>query len=79
VYDSPIQRAACTAVNKRTQKERRAEAFAVDGPAIVDCIAAVDALPNIPHIELDLANHYAIAKIKEAMLAVAAWPPTRES
>jgi hypothetical protein len=71
VYDSAIQRAARAAVNKRTQKERRAEAFAVDGPAIVDCIVAVDELPNIPHIELDLASHYAIAKIKEAVMAVA--------
>jgi hypothetical protein len=71
VYDSPIQRAARATVNKRTQKERRAESFAVDGPAIVNCIVAVDELPDIPHIELDLASHYAIAKIKEAVMAAA--------
>jgi hypothetical protein len=71
VYDSPIQRAARATVNKRTQKERRAESFAVDGPAIVDCIIAVDELPDIAHIELDLASHHAIAKIKEAVMAVA--------
>jgi hypothetical protein len=66
-----IQRAASAAVNKRTQKEgRAAEAFAVDGPAIVDCVVAADELPNIPHIELDLASHYAIAKIKETVIAV---------
>jgi len=47
-----------------------AEAFAVDGPAIVDCVVAADELPNIPHIELDLAAHYAIAKVKEAVIAV---------
>src|SRR6516162_4914289 len=45
-------------------------AFAVDGPAIVDCVVAADELPNIPHIELDLAAHYAIAKVKEAVIAV---------
>jgi len=47
-----------------------AEAFAVDGPAIVDCVVAADELPNIPHIELDLAAHYAVAKVKEAVIAV---------
>src|SRR6516225_3084361 len=47
-----------------------AEAFAVDGPAIVDCVVAADELPNIPHIELDLAAHYAMAKVKEAVIAV---------
>jgi hypothetical protein len=47
-----------------------AEAFAADGPAIVDCVVAADELPNIPHIELDLAAHYAIAKVKEAVIAV---------
>jgi thiamine pyrophosphate-dependent acetolactate synthase large subunit-like protein len=47
-----------------------AEAVAVDGPAIVDCVVAADELPNIPHIELDLAAHYAIAKVKEAVIAV---------
>ncbi|WP_407179290.1 thiamine pyrophosphate-binding protein [Bradyrhizobium sp. STM 3562] len=47
-----------------------ADAFAVDGPAIVDCVVAADELPNIPHIELDLAAHYAIAKVKEAVIAV---------
>jgi pyruvate dehydrogenase (quinone) len=46
------------------------EAFAVDGPAIVDCVVAPDEMPNVPHIELDLAAHYAIAKVKEALIAV---------
>jgi len=45
-------------------------AFAVDGPAIVDCVVAADELLNVPHIELDLAAHYAIAKIKEAVIGV---------
>src|SRR5262245_25121704 len=47
-----------------------AEALAVEGPAIVDCVVAADELPNIPHIELDLAKNYAIAKVKEAVIAV---------
>jgi pyruvate dehydrogenase (quinone) len=46
-----------------------AEAFAVDGPAIVDCVVAADELPNMPHIDLGLAKNYAIAKIKEAVIA----------
>src|SRR5262252_5222698 len=41
-----------------------AEALAVDGPAIVDCVVAADETPNLPHIELELVSHYAIAKIK---------------
>src|ERR1700688_127110 len=46
------------------------EAFASDGPAIVDAVVAADELPNLPHIELETAGHYAVAKIKEALLAV---------
>jgi len=65
-----IQRAASAAVNKRTQKRGRAEAVAVDASAIVDCIVAADELPDIPHIELDLASRYDIAKVKEAVIAV---------
>ena len=45
-------------------------ALAVDGPAIVDVVVASDEMPNMPHIELEQAGHYAIAKIKEAVLAV---------
>lgn len=45
------------------------EAFAVDGPAIVDCVVAADEMPNVPHIDLDQASRYAIAKIKEAVIA----------
>jgi pyruvate dehydrogenase (quinone) len=46
------------------------EALVVDGPAIVDAVVASDEMPNMPHIELEQAGHYAIAKIKEAVLAV---------
>jgi thiamine pyrophosphate-dependent acetolactate synthase large subunit-like protein len=47
-----------------------AEALAVDGPAIVDVIVPADEMPNMPHIDLEQAGHYAMAKIKEAVLAV---------
>src|ERR1700723_1782304 len=46
------------------------QAFAVDGPAIVDAVVAADEMPNLPHIELEAVGHYAVAKIKEALLAV---------
>jgi pyruvate dehydrogenase (quinone) len=46
------------------------EALAVEGPAIVDCVVAADEMPNMPHIELEQAGNYALAKIKEAVLAV---------
>jgi pyruvate dehydrogenase (quinone) len=46
-----------------------AEALAADGPAIVDCVVVADEMPNMPHIDLGLAKNYAIAKIKEAVIA----------
>jgi pyruvate dehydrogenase (quinone) len=48
------------------------EAFAVDGPAIVDAVVAADEIPNLPHVNLDTLGHFALAKIKEAVLAVTA-------
>jgi thiamine pyrophosphate-dependent acetolactate synthase large subunit-like protein len=45
-------------------------AFNADGPAIVDCVVAADEMPNFPHLELDKVGNYALAKIKEAILAV---------
>jgi thiamine pyrophosphate-dependent acetolactate synthase large subunit-like protein len=47
-----------------------AEAFAAEGPAIVDCVVAPDEMPNVPHIDPELAGHYVVAKIKEAVIAV---------
>jgi pyruvate dehydrogenase (quinone) len=47
-----------------------AGALAIDGPAIVDAVVASDEMPNMPHVELEQAGHYAMAKIKEAVLAV---------
>ena len=46
------------------------QALSIDGPAIVDCVVAADEMPNFPHLELDKIGHYAVAKIKEAVLAV---------
>ena len=46
------------------------EAFAIDGPAIIDCVVPADEMPNLPHIELDQIGNYAVAKIKEAIHAV---------
>jgi pyruvate dehydrogenase (quinone) len=46
------------------------EALKADGPAIVDCVVAADEMPNFPHLELDKIGHYAVAKIREAIIAV---------
>jgi pyruvate dehydrogenase (quinone) len=57
---------------KRPQdlKAALSEAFAVDGPAIVDAVVAADEIPNMPHIELEQIGNFALAKMKEAVLAV---------
>jgi pyruvate dehydrogenase (quinone) len=47
-----------------------AEAFAIDGPAIVDAVVVGNEMPNMPHVDLEQIGHFAIAKIKEAVLAV---------
>jgi pyruvate dehydrogenase (quinone) len=46
------------------------EALKVDGPAIVDCVVAADEMPNLPHIDLETVGNVAMAKIREALLAV---------
>ncbi len=46
------------------------EALKVDGPAVVGCVVAADEMPNLPHIDLETVGHYAVAKIREALLAV---------
>jgi pyruvate dehydrogenase (quinone) len=51
-------------------KAALAEAFAIDGPAIVDAVVVANELPNLPHLDLDMVEHFALAKIKEALLAV---------
>ncbi len=51
-------------------KDAIAAALAADGPAIVDCVVVPDEIPNFPHLELDKIGNYAVAKMKEAVLAV---------
>jgi pyruvate dehydrogenase (quinone) len=46
------------------------EALSVDGPAIVDAVVANDEMPNMPHIELEQVGQFALAKAREAVLAV---------
>jgi pyruvate dehydrogenase (quinone) len=46
------------------------EALAADGPAIVDAVVVADEMPNLPHVDLEQIGHFAVAKIKEAVLAV---------
>jgi thiamine pyrophosphate-dependent acetolactate synthase large subunit-like protein len=46
------------------------KAFASDRPAIVNAVVAADELPNLPHLEFGTVQHVAIAKLKEAMLAL---------
>jgi pyruvate dehydrogenase (quinone) len=51
-------------------KDAISEAFKVDGPAIIDAVVAADEMPNLPHIDLETVSHFAMAKIKEAVLTV---------
>lgn len=45
-------------------------ALDADGPAIVDAVVASDETPNVPHLEASVIGNFALAKIKEAVLAV---------
>src|SRR6201998_2688658 len=45
------------------------EAFAMDGPAIVDAAVVANELPNLPHLELEMLGNVALAKVREAMLS----------
>jgi pyruvate dehydrogenase (quinone) len=51
-------------------KAALSEALAVEGPAIVDAVVPADEMPNMPHIELEQVGNFALAKMKEAVLAV---------
>jgi pyruvate dehydrogenase (quinone) len=46
------------------------DGLAADGPTIIDCVVTADEMPNFPHLDLDKAGNYALAKIKEAILSV---------
>jgi len=41
-----------------------------DGPVIIDCVVIADEMPNFPHLELEKVGNFAIAKLKETLLAV---------
>ena len=45
-------------------------AFAIDGPAIVDAVVVSNELPNMPHLELGTVGNVALAKVREAVLAI---------
>ena len=51
-------------------KEALSAALAIEGPTIIDAVVAANELPNLPHLELDLVGHVAVAKVKEALLAL---------
>jgi pyruvate dehydrogenase (quinone) len=59
-----------TAKRPQDLKAALSEAFAIDGPAIVDAVVPADEMPNMPHIELEQIGNFALAKMKEAVLAV---------
>jgi pyruvate dehydrogenase (quinone) len=65
----------CGAVGFKAEKpselrEAIDKAFKAKGPAIVDCVVPADELPNLPHIDLERAENFAKAKVKEKILAV---------
>ena len=50
-------------------KSAISESLACDGPAIVDAVVAADEMPNMPHLDLSLVGRFALAKVREAVLA----------
>jgi thiamine pyrophosphate-dependent acetolactate synthase large subunit-like protein len=59
-----------TARKPNELKEAVNAAFAIDGPAIVDAVVVSDELPNVPHLELGTVGNVALAKVREAVLAL---------
>jgi pyruvate dehydrogenase (quinone) len=51
-------------------KQAISDAFAVDGPAIVDAVVVANELPNLPHLDMKILENVAFAKIKEAIHSV---------
>jgi pyruvate dehydrogenase (quinone) len=65
---------ACGAVGFKAEKpdELRGaieQGLRAEGPAIIDCVIAGDEMPNFPHVDLEKAEEFVKAKIKEAILA----------
>jgi pyruvate dehydrogenase (quinone) len=46
------------------------DALAIDGPAIIDAVVVSNELPNLPHLDIEMVGRVALAKVKEAMLAL---------
>ncbi|MDB5582335.1 MAG: pyruvate dehydrogenase [Bradyrhizobium sp.] len=46
------------------------EAFATEGPVLIDAVVAPDEIPNLPHLALEQIGNYALARVKEALLSV---------
>jgi thiamine pyrophosphate-dependent acetolactate synthase large subunit-like protein len=46
------------------------EVLAAPGPAILDAVVVQNEIPNVPHMEIGMLEHVAVAKLKEALLAV---------
>jgi hypothetical protein len=51
------------------------EAFALNGPAIVDAVVVADELPNLPHVDLDVIGHYAPEQFSARLNGLAINPP----
>jgi pyruvate dehydrogenase (quinone) len=66
---------ACGAVGFKAERpgelrEAIDQALKAEGPAIVGCVVPADEMPNFPHIDLEKAENFVKAKIKEKILAV---------
>ncbi len=48
----------------------RLGALTVEGPAIIEAAVVANELPNMPHLDLEQLGGFALAKAKEAVLAV---------
>lgn len=59
-----------TAREPHELKATISEAFAADGPATIDVAVVQNELPNVPHVELETLGQFALAKIKDAVLAI---------
>lgn len=59
-----------TAKKPTDLKAAISDAFAVNGPAIVDAVVVANELPNLPHLNAKTLENVAFAKVKEALLAV---------
>ncbi|MEH2549231.1 hypothetical protein V1283_005876 [Bradyrhizobium sp. AZCC 2262] len=44
--------------------------FQLHNPAIIDVFVAPDEVPNLPHLDLEQIENYAVTKVKKTVLAV---------